>query len=136
MLSEPGDRTRPRILIVEDNYDVRWLLRQMLLLDGWSVETAGNALEAIAVLEAGVPDIVLLDISMPEMDGLGFLNRRSMEPAWQRVPVLVMSGDHHRARDAFERGANAFLPKPFTIEELREMLCDLLHGEAESEAGF
>jgi len=126
VLVPPGDRTRPRILIVEDNLDVRSLLRQVLLLDGWRVETAGNAREAIAVLEAQLPAIVLLDLAMPEMDGWAFLNRRSLEPTWQRVPVLVMSGSHDRAAEAIEKGANGFLPKPFTIQELRETLADLL----------
>jgi CheY-like chemotaxis protein len=122
----PRDRTRPWILIVEDNVDVRWLLRQVLLLDGWSVETAGNGREAMEILETELPAIVLLDLAMPEMDGWMFLDRRSLVPALQGVPVLVMSGSHHRAADALERGANGFLPKPFTIEELREMIADLL----------
>jgi len=133
VVAAPRDRTRARILIVEDNFDVRWLLRQVLLLDGWSVETAGNAREAISLVEAELPSIVLLDLSMPEMDGWAFLDRRSREPTWQRVPVLVMSGSHHRAADALDKGANAFLPKPFTIEELREMLSDLVDNQPHSD---
>jgi CheY-like chemotaxis protein len=124
----PEDPLRPRILIVEDSFDVRWLLRQLLLLDGWAVETAENARDALVLLEAQLPTIVLLDLSMPEMDGWAFLDRRSVEPALQRVRVLVMSGSHDRAAEALDRGANGFLPKPFTIGELREMLSDLLEG--------
>ena len=118
---------------MEDNFDVRWLLRQVLLVDGWTVDTAGNAREALEILETQLPAIVLLDLSMPEMDGWAFLDRRNLEPAWQNVPVLVMSGSHQRAAEALERGANGFLPKPFTIEELREMLSDLLDDGGDSD---
>jgi CheY-like chemotaxis protein len=131
VLAASRDRTRRQILIVEDDHEVRWLLRQVLLLGGWSVETAANAREAITLLEAQLPTIVLLDLSMPEMDGWAFLDRRRLEPDWQRVPVLAMSGMHDQATEALHRGANGFLPKPFAIEELREMLSDLVDDEPE-----
>jgi CheY-like chemotaxis protein len=118
---------------VEDNYDVRWLLRQVLLLDGWSVELAANAHEAINVFETQLPSIVLLDLNMPKMDGWAFMDRRRLEPAWEQVPVVVMSGSHDRAEEALERGANGFLPKPFTIQQLREMLADLDDDGPESD---
>jgi CheY-like chemotaxis protein len=83
----------------------------------------------MAMFEADPPAVVLLDLSMPGLDGWAFLDRRSLEPTWQRVSVLVMSGSHDRAGDALKRGANGFLPKPFTIEQLRLRLSDLVYGE-------
>jgi CheY-like chemotaxis protein len=117
---------RPRILIVEDNADVRGLLGFILDRDGWTVEIAANGAEAISSLSESAPDVVLLDLSMPGLDGWGVLDRRAVEPVWRHVPILVMSADQHHAEAVMQRGASAFLAKPFSVDELRAALRRLL----------
>jgi DNA-binding response OmpR family regulator len=119
-------RTCHRILVVEDDADARSLLRMILELDGWLVDTASDGIEAIARLSRELPDVVLLDLAMPRLGGWDVLARRAVESTWQRVPVLAMSADHMQAESVLELGANAFLPKPFTVDELKGELSAVL----------
>jgi DNA-binding response OmpR family regulator len=113
------DRTRRRILVVEDDPDARSLLRMILELDGWLVDTASDGVEAIARLSRELPDVILLDLAMPRLGGWEVLARRAVESTWQRVPVLAMSADHTQAESVLELGADAFLPKPFSVDQLK-----------------
>jgi chemosensory pili system protein ChpA (sensor histidine kinase/response regulator) len=108
------------ILIVDDNPDLRSMFSLILERDGWIVESASDGAEAMRKLQGHLPNIVLLDLAMPHMDGWAVLARRAVEPTWMRVPVIAMSADHRHGLSAIELGANAFLPKPFTVDNLRE----------------
>jgi CheY-like chemotaxis protein len=118
--------TRPRILVVEDDPEARSILRLFLELDGWLVDTAADGIDAIQQLEQTLPDVVMLDLSMPRMDGWGVLARRSAEPRWLDVPVLAMSADHSQGEIAVALGASAFLGKPFSLADLRPALAKLV----------
>lgn len=105
-----------RILVVDDDATVALMYRQALSLEGYDIEIAAHGLEALERIEARRPDIVLLDIMMPVMDGWEVLERlRGMSdpPA-----VLVASASFDRAR-AIAAGAAACLVKPFSLVELR-----------------
>jgi CheY-like chemotaxis protein len=118
---------RPRrILIVEDDASVRLLLGFVLLREGWSVTSAANGSDAIAQLERSQPDIILLDMSMPGLDGWDVLARRVAEATWSQVPVIVMSANHLYAKAVLDLGATSFLPKPFSIEQLKQALLEVL----------
>lgn len=121
----PVEGTR-QILVIEDDASVRLLLGFVLLRDGWSVATAVNGRDAIAQLEQSLPDIVLLDMGMPGLDGWDVLARRAAEPTWGQVPVIVMSANHQYATAVLALGATCFLPKPFSIEQLKHALEDSL----------
>jgi CheY-like chemotaxis protein len=126
----PSRETRPRILVVEDDAEARSILQTYLELDGWQVETAADGIEALNQLERSLPDVVLLDLSMPRMDGWGVLARRAAEPLWQAVPALVMSADHVQGEIALDLGADGFLGKPFSLADLRATLARLVEPHA------
>jgi CheY-like chemotaxis protein len=123
-VQSPGTdvRSERHILIVEDSPDVRSLLMLALERDGWIVECVTDGAAALRSLQDHLPNVVLLDLAMPNMDGWAVLARRAVEQAWMRVPVVAMSGNHSHGPGVVELGANAFLPKPFTVDQLRATL--------------
>jgi adenylate cyclase len=86
----PQDQRR-RALVVEDDSATREMLRRMLERDGWTVSEAANGRAGLERVAAAPPDLVLLDLMMPELDGFGFVERLRAQPAWQAIPVLVVT---------------------------------------------
>jgi len=80
-----------RALVVEDDPATREMLRRMLERDGWTVGEAPNGRAGLERVAASPPDLVLLDLMMPEVDGFGFVERLRAEPAWRAIPVLVVT---------------------------------------------
>jgi DNA-binding response OmpR family regulator len=107
----------PNTLVIDDEVDLRALLRDVLTDRGYTVQEAGNGVEGLRVLYAQRPDIVILDIGMPEMDGWRTLERiRELSD----VPVLILSSrgsDLEKVR-GLRAGADDYLVKPFFGEEL------------------
>ena len=102
------------ILIVEDNPANQLLVSAVLEREGYRLELAGSAVEARQVLARGLPDLILMDIQLPGMDGLTFTRELKADPASTRVPVvaltaLAMSGDRERALAA---GCTGYISKP------------------------
>lgn len=117
----------PRILIVDDDAPIREALAGLLPLYGYEVSTAGHGLEALRVLEEVVPDAVLLDLSMPVMDGVTLLRRLRADRRFARLPVLVWSADPAgRFRDL---PADACLLKPVPPDRLIAALARLLQPQ-------
>ena len=94
-----GARASSRILVVEDDPAARQMIRRMLEKDEWLVAEAENGLVALERLEEAVPDMILLDLMMPEMDGFELLARIKEEPSWQDVPVIVVTAKTLTAAD-------------------------------------
>src|SRR5215203_5852874 len=115
-----------RILVVDDDRSVRDAVRRALTLAGYEVQLAEGGQQALTQVAAGVPDAVVLDIGMPDVDGLEVCRR--LRGAGNRVPVLMLT-----ARDAVEdridgldAGADDYLVKPFDVGELRARLRALM----------
>jgi CheY-like chemotaxis protein len=85
---EPGPR---RLLVVEDDADTRALVERSLSGEQWEVHSAAHGREALAILPEARPELILLDLMMPEMDGFEFLDRLRADGQWAQVPVLVMT---------------------------------------------
>ena len=108
------------ILYVEDNSDNRTLVRRILLSEDYRLIEATNAAEALKVLENTKPDLILMDINMPDMDGYTLTAKIKALPGFQRVPILaltanVMRGDKEKTLEA---GCDGYIQKPLDIDQL------------------
>jgi DNA-binding response OmpR family regulator len=110
------------ILVVDDESDVRDLLSKFLTRRGYEVATAGDGETAIEVIRESHPDIVLLDIRLPKIDGISVLQRLREES--DDVAIITMSGnaDEDTARKSLELGAADFITKPFNLPYLETSL--------------
>jgi excisionase family DNA binding protein len=119
--SGPGGRTEgPLVLVVDDDAKLREFMRVNLTMEGYSVREAASADEALAAIEDTAPQLVLLDVVMPGVDGWQMLQR--MQERHGSIPVIMFSGqvDESSAGQAEERGARGFVGKPFDPGQLIE----------------
>jgi two-component system cell cycle response regulator DivK len=108
------------ILYVEDNPDNRTLVRRILISEDYEVLEAVNALDALNILKNNRPDLILMDINMPDMDGYTLTARIKSMPGFERIPILavtanVMRGDKERTLEA---GCDGYIQKPLDIDQL------------------
>ncbi|HEY0859261.1 MAG TPA: ATP-binding protein [Albitalea sp.] len=120
--------TRRRVLVVDDVAMNRSLLTELLSGLGFRVEEAGDGLQALEQARSHAPDLVLMDIVMPVLDGLGAIRRMRELPALQGVPVIATSASasSHDRDASLEAGATAFLPKPIDHDGLLREIGRLL----------
>ena len=112
--------THPLVLVVDDDAGLREFLRSNLEIEGYLVREAASAEEGLAALEDEPPDLILLDVMMPQMNGWEMLRRVQEKHGVGSIPVIMFSGkvDDADAAAAEERGASAFIGKPFDPEQL------------------
>lgn len=108
------------ILYIEDNPDNRMLVRRILVSEGYSVLEAVNAFDALNILKNNRPDLILMDINMPDMDGYTLTARIKSMPGFERIPILavtanVMRGDKEKTLEA---GCDGYIQKPLDIDQL------------------
>ena len=119
--SGPGGKTSgPLVLVVDDDARLREFMRVNLEMEGYSVREAASADEALEAIEDQAPELVLLDVVMPGIDGWQMLQR--MQERHGSIPVIMFSGqvDANSASEAEERGARGFVGKPFDPQQLIE----------------
>jgi excisionase family DNA binding protein len=118
--SAPESRSGPIVLIVDDDERLREYVRVNLELEGYTVHEAGSAEEGMKVLDELRPDLVLLDVMMPKVDGWEMLQLMHERHGVGSIPVVMFSGkvDEAVADEAAERGAQGFIGKPFDPQEL------------------
>ena len=123
-----GAGPRPLVLIVDDDPNLREFLRANLEIDGYQVREAGSAEEGLAALDDEPPDLILLDVMMPQVDGWEMLQRVQEKHGVGAIPVIMFSGkvDEQSAADAASRGAQGFIGKPFDPRALIESTKQLL----------
>lgn len=129
--SGPGTRARgaPFVLIVDDDPRIREFVRVNLEMDGYVVREAASAAEGLAVLEEEPPDLILLDVMMPGMDGWEMLRRMQERHGMDAIPVIMFSGQAESSNDdALARGARGFLGKPFNPQDLITRTKELLRA--------
>ena len=109
-----------KILVVDDEGIVLASCKRILAPEGFEVSLAESADEALAIIEEETPALLLLDIKMPIHDGIYLMNE--LKAGGKHIPVIVISGysTDETIKEAYMMGANRFLPKPFTPDELLE----------------
>jgi DNA-binding response OmpR family regulator len=120
---------RAKILVVDDDANIRMSVRICLEQEGYLIEQAANGIEALEMIHEGRPDLVLLDLAMPLMDGMTLLAEvRSLFPD-RRIRVIVMTahGSVKTAIGAVRLGASDFLRKPLLPDDIRQSVASVLH---------
>lgn len=129
MASEP-------ILIVDDNPQNLKLARVILANEGYTVQTAVDAEDALRVLESFAPRLILMDLQLPQMDGLELTRRLKADPRYRDVVILAltayaMKGDQERALAA---GCDGYMAKPIDVDQLPKVVADHLVRHVRSHA--
>ena len=110
-----------QILVVDDDADIREIVSMMLEDEGYVVFSASHGADALAVLEQKLPNLILLDMRMPVMDGWSFM-REYRQSALPKVPVVVLTAARDAAVYAQEVSATSYLAKPFRLEDLLQVV--------------
>lgn len=118
--------TERRILVVEDDAGTSRLVGEILRSEGVVIEYAADGVDALETLRRSVPDLVVLDLALPRIDGWEILN--TLQQAGREIPVVIITahGQGSAAERAFAAGANRFFEKPFIPGELKEAVDELL----------
>ena len=116
-------RHEKRVLVVDDNQVIQDILKQFLGR-GYTVEVAGSASLALAAVVQKNPDVILLDVRMPGVDGLSLL--KSLRDMGVKTPIFVMTGydSSQVAHEALESGATGYLPKPFDLSQVDRLIAN------------
>ena len=120
--------SQPTIMVVDDSLTVRKITSRLLVRSGYQVETAKDGVDALEKLKEIVPDVMLLDIEMPRMDGFELTKLMRSDEKTRGVPIIMITSraaDKHRDH-AMGLGVNAYLGKPFQEDELLEQIASLL----------
>ena len=119
--SAPIEQT---ILIAEDSNDGREMMRMLLGLKGYTVFSADNGVRAVEVALARRPDLILLDLELPRLDGLGVVRILRSHREFRDTPIIIVSGHDPDAfrQPAIDAGCSEYLPKPIDFERLDTIL--------------
>ena len=124
----------PKILLVEDFDDTRLMMKMWLEKRGYSVIEAENGEEAVNLAQSEAPDLIIMDVMMPGMNGLDATQRIRQYQALRRTPIVAVSAygaDEYRSL-ALEAGCNEYVSTPFEPRALARLLTSLLAGEESS----
>jgi two-component system, cell cycle response regulator DivK len=118
------------VLVVEDFEDNRFMMRRLLEMGGYQVVEAINGQEAVTLAETARPHLILMDLSLPQIDGLAATRRIRQLDGMTSVPIIAISA-HDTAdfrNDALAAGCNEYLTKPVDFDRLENLLRELLKG--------
>lgn len=137
MRPSPPDPTPPRLLVIDDEEGNRLWLQRRLGAEGFAIDAVCGGAEGVQRLRERRYDLVLLDLAMPQMDGLSTLDAIKSDPGLAGVPVamLTASNAHACVAQALSLGAVDYVLKPFRLPDLLRRLRRLLAGTARGSAG-
>jgi DNA-binding response OmpR family regulator len=131
----PDSPAKPRILVVDDEPDLIAVLRMGLQMEGFEVLEAADGAEGLRRAREDKPDLVVLDLMLPKMDGYQVCRSLKFDPRYKNLPILILSarpGDQDR-RLALEMGADDFIRKPYDLKDLVSRIRGRLkHGGREA----
>jgi CheY-like chemotaxis protein len=126
MTMSAASPNKTKILIVEDEADIRELMQELLEIEGYSVDAACDGQDGLDRLRAyadlDMPNLILLDIMMPVKDGFAFRVEQESDPRLARIPVVVVSADAHVEEKRIRMGARAALRKPVDYDRFLMVL--------------
>lgn len=125
-MTSSGSENPPTILIADDYDDNRELLRLLLVGANYEVREARNGTECLAMALERPPDLILVDLSMPEMDGWRVFTELRKNPQTERVPCMAVTASEIDRARALEVGFSGYLSKPFRSNELYDIVAQLL----------
>jgi CheY-like chemotaxis protein len=117
--------TAKTVLIVEDAEDILFLLKMFLEREGYTVLEATDGRAAVEMAKQKVPDVILIDVSLPALDGLSALRSIKATEGVSHIPVIVVSAYENVERRAMQMGSCGFIPKPIDVDRLRTALRQL-----------
>ena len=119
-MKENSPKDSKKLLLIDDDPNLILLVKDYLEFRGYQVMTAENGREALDILEQNIPDMIICDVMMPEMDGYALVNHIREEPRTNRIPVLFLSakGQSQDRVKGLNQGADVYMVKPFEPEEL------------------
>jgi CheY-like chemotaxis protein len=125
MEHEPKNKT---VLVIDDSTTNVVLLQAILLKKGYEIQTALSVKEAYTVMAKKLPDLILLDLLMPRINGYDFLKEIKSNNAMQSIPVVVVSAltDQENVKKTMEFGAHSFVKKPVEIQNLVDLVDSIL----------
>jgi CheY-like chemotaxis protein len=137
LVEDPKSSKRPaakRVLLVEDEDALRRVMKDLLEREGFLVHEAADGVIALDEIDRLAPDLVVLDLNLPRLDGYGVLSHLRARPATQKLPVIVLTakGDEDSEVRVFEYGASDYLTKPFRARALSARIHSLLDRKAKS----
>jgi DNA-binding response OmpR family regulator len=112
------------VLLVEDEEQLRRVMKDLLQREGYTVAEARDGIQALDEVDRHAPDVIILDLNLPGLDGYGVLAQLRSRPATKEIPVMVLTakGDEDNEVRVFELGANDFVTKPFRARSLTARL--------------
>jgi len=135
--SEDIDPDKMQLLVCDDDADILTFVRSILVHD-FTIYTATNGLEAIQVIEENAPDAILSDVVMPELDGIGLLEKIKSDALLRSIPVVLFSAKSalESRLTGLQAGADYYLPKPFNPEELKLILRNITNKIEKNRSDF
>jgi len=118
------EKSNRRIMVVEDYDDTRMLLKQGLEMLGYSVLEASNGQEAVDIADRERPDLILMDLDLPILDGIAATQRIRQQEHMESVPIVAVTAyplSYSRVK-AFAKGCNEYMPKPIDMSELERVV--------------
>lgn len=128
--------TGAKVLVVDDEPNVLRSLAQYLTIEDFTVETASNGLEALEKVESFLPELILLDVMMPGMDGFEVLDKLKADPVHANTPIIMLTAKDQSADvlKGYQSGATSYLVKPFNLDELVETINQVLAQARQTES--
>ena len=110
----------PSVLMIDDDIEIRHMLGMLLDFEGWETLEASDGIEGLQVLEQSLPDVIVLDVMMPRMDGIQFCRELRKREETAKIPVIILSGKTtaDAIAEGMEAGATLYLTKPTSPQKI------------------
>jgi CheY-like chemotaxis protein len=119
-----------KILVVDDEDDIRQILKKKLEQNGFVAQAASSGSEALAICKTDKPDLILLDIAMPEMDGYQTCEKLKQDKSTRDIPVLFLTAKDLEPKSIYEHyeklGAAGYMPKPSVLQDLLKKIKEII----------